>query len=79
MIVTTYLISNVRVSIEFEKKLNTFIIAYLRCYVQSSFTNLYMKKDKYKYTINEGHSINNLKSVEKKVMFPCNHKQSYCK
>ena len=36
MYVTTYTISNVRVSIGFKKKLNTFIIAFLRCNVQSS-------------------------------------------
>ena len=40
MYVTTYKISNVRVSTVFKKKLNTFIIAFLRCNVQSSLAIL---------------------------------------
>ena len=66
MNVTTYLVNNVRVSIEFdrEKKLNTFIIAFLRCYVQSSLAILYIcKRDKYKYTINESCHINDFKNI----------------
>ena len=77
MIVTTYLISNVRVSIEFEKKLNTFIIAFLRCYVQSSFPILYVHKRTNTNThVNEGYSINDLNFFLIKCnMFPCNYRQ----
>ena len=40
MHVTTYIISNVRVSTIIKKKLNTLIIAFLGCNVQSSFAIL---------------------------------------